>query len=580
MKFNPVAFLILGLIFFSCSKSENMRLLEQADAVIEDDAESSMRILQTVDTNVLNKEESAYYALLYTQAQIKNWVEVDSDTLISRAYNYYKNHKEGDRTIRAYFYKSKVAYNSGNLRASMRDILPAYEMAKEQNNPYWIAKTAELLSDIYFNIYNYPQAEEYSKITIENYAKAGNEKKQRYAIADLGYVLINESRDKRAVEMLDSLINLCANETPVDSDLIEYIQAPYFEGLLNLDSLNAINTSTVLSILLKTDTVNNNMYNTLLKSRILQQQNNFSEAEKTLNQVLIVTENEPHKASLLYEKYLNAVKSENFKEASKYTDSLIILQNNVVKDILFNSVEEQKSRYYEDTSEILKLKKDTAQKNLYGIIIFSSCLIFLLLIIYHLILKNRRIKIENTLSALMNEKDRAEKLLLQRKKVENELKDQSEKNNKLKEELSNQQLRVENNSLTIQSLFRKQWKTLNMLCDEYYEKYESENTRKAMLKNIEKEINKQRSPENLKKLEDSVNSYMDGIMVKLRTECHNLSDDECIFIMLNYAGFSIRAICLLNNIKYKTFHNKKSRIIKKIQQSESQNIDKYISLLT
>lgn len=579
MKAYSFAILILCLILFSCSKSDNMRLLEQADAIIEDDPETSMNILMTVDTNTFNDEESAYYALLFTQSQIKNWVEVDSDTLICRAYNYYKDRNEGDRTIRAYFYNAKVAHNAGNLRASMRYVLPAYEMAKEQINPFWIAKSAELLYDIYFEVYNYPQAEFYSRITIENYAKAGKIKNQRYAIADLGNLLIKTNKDRIAVELLDSLRNVVINEASADSNLIKYIQAPYLEAILNLDSLKATDTSTILDIINKNDTTID-YNNTLLKTWSLQQQNKYQEAERTLNQALLVTENEADKASLLYEKYLNAVKAENFKEACIYTDSLLILQNNVVKDLLFNSVDEQKSNYYKESSEIMKLKKEAAQKKLFGIIIFSTCLILLLLIICYLILKNKRIMIENTLTALMSEKERVEKLILQRKILEDELKDESEKINKLKEELYTHQLQSENNSLTIQSLFRNQWNTLNLLCYEYYEKYDSENTRKTILKNIEKEIHKQRRPESLKEIEDSVNCYMSDILKHLRAECPHLNEDEYILVMLNYAGFSIRAICLLTNIKYKTFHNKKSRIIKKIQQSGSPNTYKYISMLS
>ena len=578
MKFSPVVFLFLSLIFLSCSKSENMKLLEEADAVMEYDSESSMRILLTVDTNNLSDKESPYYALLFTQAQIKNWIAVDSDTLICRAYNYYKDREEGDRTIRAYFYKAKVAYYAGDLRAAIHYVLPAFEMAKEQNNPFWTAKTAELLSDIFFDVYNYPHAEEYSKITIENYAKADKVRNERYAIADLGYILINENKGRLAVEMLDSLLNIVANENPIDSQLIEYIQSPYLEGLLLLDSLDAIAPSTIKAILNEDDNVSNR-YHTLIKSWILQQQDDYQEADQILNQALIVSENEADYANMLYEKYLNSVKAGKFQEACQFTDSLLILQNNVVKDLLFNSVEAQKSRYYEDSSEIMKLKQDEAQKKLFGIIIFCACLILLLFVIYHLILKNKRIMIENTLSALMSEKDRAERFLLQRNKVEDELKNETEKNNKLKEELDSHQLQAEHNSQTIQTLFRKQWKTLNLLCDEYYEKYDSENTRKVILKNIEKEIQKQRSPEALKEIEDSVNCYMNDIMVKLRTECPNLSEDEYIFVMLNYAGFSIRAICLLNNIKYKTFHNKKSRIVKKIQQSSAPDTEEFISLL-
>lgn len=578
MKAYSFAILILSLILFSCSKSDNMRLLEQADAIIEDDPETSMNILMTVDTNTFNDEESAYYALLFTQSQIKNWVEVDSDTLISQAYHYYKDRDEGDRTIRALFYTAKVAYNRGDLRASVGDALAAYEFAKNEKNAYWIAKTSELLSSIFFDVYNFPQAEEYSKIAIDNYVRAGKVKKQRFALGTLGYILINEGRERAAVEMLDSLIYVCSKESPVDSDLLEYLGSPYLEGLLLLDSLDAIAPSTIQTALNENDTVND-QYHALIKSWILQQQNNYQEAQNTLNQALVVTENEADYANLLYEKYQNAVKAENFKEASIYTDSLIVLQSNVAKDLLFNSVEEQKSRFYKNRSDFSKLQKESTQKVLYITIIFSSCAILLLLIIYSLILKNKKIKIENTLSALIDEKYRAERLVLQRNKVEKKLKNETAKVNKLKIELDFQQRQADRNSLTVQSLFRNQWKTLNMLCDEYYEKFGNENTRKVILKNIEKEIDKQRSEKSLKKIEDSVNCYMNDIMNKLRSECHNLNEDEYIFVMLNYAGFSIRAICLLNNIKYKTFHNKKSRVVKKIQQSGSPNTHKFTSLL-
>ena len=49
---------------------------------------------------------------------------------------------------------------------------------------------------------------------------------------------------------------------------------------------------------------------------------------------------------------------------------------------------------------------------------------------------------------------------------------------------------------------------------------------------------------------------MNNIVEKLREQCPMLKPDDIVFIMLVYAGFSPRAVCLFTGIKLKYFYTK------------------------
>ena len=83
----PLKYLIILLLAFaSCTADSRHPQLAMADAVMESAPDSAMSILLKVDTAALSQTDKAYYSLLYTQAQIKTWVVVDTDSLFHTAY--------------------------------------------------------------------------------------------------------------------------------------------------------------------------------------------------------------------------------------------------------------------------------------------------------------------------------------------------------------------------------------------------------------------------------------------------------------------------------------------------------------
>lgn len=116
-----------------------------------------------------------------------------------------------------------------------------------------------------------------------------------------------------------------------------------------------------------------------------------------------------------------------------------------------------------------------------------------------------------------------------------------------------------------ETLYRMKWETLNVLCNEYFDKDDSELSRKMILSNIEKEIKRLSDKRSLDEIEKALNKYMDCIMIKLRSQYPGLKEEEFRLLSLVFAGFSSKAICLIFSLKMNSFYSKKRRIVEKIE---------------
>ncbi len=164
---------VLTLLLCGCTGG-NRHMLNQADAIMEQDADSALTILKSIDKNTLNKRDLPYYALLKTQAQVKTNVVLDSDSLIFIAYSNYSDDWWGDKGIRSNFYMGEVFYNKEKSREAMKFYLIALEESKRLNNNFWRAKASDRIADLFFNAFNYEMAANYRKQAIEYFGKAGN----------------------------------------------------------------------------------------------------------------------------------------------------------------------------------------------------------------------------------------------------------------------------------------------------------------------------------------------------------------------------------------------------------------------
>lgn len=69
----------------------------------------------------------------------------------------------------------------------------------------------------------------------------------------------------------------------------------------------------------------------------------------------------------------------------------------------------------------------------------------------------------------------------------------------------------------------------------------------------------------------------EGLLRDFCAQCPWLKSDDITFIMLIYAGFSPRTICLFTGIKIKYFYGKRSRLTERIMASDAKEKELFCS---
>lgn len=132
-------------------------------------------------------------------------------------------------------------------------------------------------------------------------------------------------------------------------------------------------------------------------------------------------------------------------------------------------------------------------------------------------------------------------------------------------------------SSKVDALYGERLNTLNMLCNEYFEKHDSEKLKISFCNEVEKHILALRDPRSIAELEDIVNTFLDNIMTRIREQIPGLTQKDLIFLTYLYAGFSLRAVCIFTDIKIKNFYNRRSRIKDRIIASDAPDKEYFVA---
>ena len=106
MKVTTLAALLLAYcILVACTRTSPNAQLVQADSLMQKSPDSALHFLEKIYPEKLKSlEDQAYYALLVTQAQDKNYIFQENDSLIRVAVQYYDSIKSTSMQAKAHYY--------------------------------------------------------------------------------------------------------------------------------------------------------------------------------------------------------------------------------------------------------------------------------------------------------------------------------------------------------------------------------------------------------------------------------------------------------------------------------------------
>ena len=165
------------LCVVSCSGgAEGMKAeaqLDRAASVMEEYPDSALAILESLDRQELvSRSLLARYSLLYSQALEKNYVSLESDSVISPAVKYYRYHGAPDERMLTLYYLGCIYWNAGRLNDALECYVQAERYIGRVSDYRAVGRLYAAMKGIYSEIYEFHNSYRCSLKAAEYYAMA------------------------------------------------------------------------------------------------------------------------------------------------------------------------------------------------------------------------------------------------------------------------------------------------------------------------------------------------------------------------------------------------------------------------
>lgn len=209
MKFTII--LILSIMLVGCKSTTVEKTLSDIETLMDCCPDSALNKLNKITPEQLTSDETnAHYALLYSQALDKNYIDSTNDSLILIAENYYTKHNDNKKSMLAHYYHGRVKYNAKEYPQSLYFITKAFHNAESLKDYYWMGRCAEEISIIYDENFHGSDALHYAQIAFDNLQKSGKQPYINYSLLNLARINNNNNNDsianQIAKQVLDSAI--------------------------------------------------------------------------------------------------------------------------------------------------------------------------------------------------------------------------------------------------------------------------------------------------------------------------------------------------------------------------------------
>ena len=147
---------ILPLILCSCGKyGATILSLRTAESMIESRPDASLEILNEIDvSSVSSRRIKARHSLLLAMAYDKNYIDIQSDTIILPALKYFIRKGTADEKLKVLYYRGVVERNRGDNESAMTWYVKAARYVEKAEDKVMAGRLYTAMMIIYNNIYD------------------------------------------------------------------------------------------------------------------------------------------------------------------------------------------------------------------------------------------------------------------------------------------------------------------------------------------------------------------------------------------------------------------------------------------
>lgn len=176
--------ILLCLQLGSCRQStDTVSALAEAETLMDERPDSALTLLKSIPSpEQLTGLAQARYALLYSQALDKNYIDTANDSLIQIAVNYYKDRDDAKPKFYAYYYLGRVHVNGNRLDQATLAFMNAEQEVEALGDDYAVGLLYRQMADIYRRYYDFTKALEYYQRATSCYEKADKQQHKLWGL--------------------------------------------------------------------------------------------------------------------------------------------------------------------------------------------------------------------------------------------------------------------------------------------------------------------------------------------------------------------------------------------------------------
>ncbi len=177
--------------------------LLQAETMMNEHPDSALNLLKGIEQLELQtREHHARYALLYSQALDKNYIDLTNDSLINIAVDYYKDRDDVRAKFFSYYYLGRIYTNANNLTQATLAYMEAEQLVDELGDDYAVGLLYAQMGDIYQDYYDFPKALESYRLSTEHYHKANKPLHKLYGMLSQSAIYKSMNKDTDSYRIL------------------------------------------------------------------------------------------------------------------------------------------------------------------------------------------------------------------------------------------------------------------------------------------------------------------------------------------------------------------------------------------
>lgn len=547
----PIIILITIAICGCYEKRAISDTFSRAEQLMNTHPDSALLLLKDIESkNLATNEGKARHALLLSQAYDKNYIDLTNDSLINIAVEYYNGKRKYKRyDMLAHYYKARVLYNGGAYTKSIISTTEAERVAKEIEDHFYLGLIYRCMSEIYNRAYNSAEELRYIKLAHEYFKRAGRKQHELYSLLSIGTAYVGNREIDNAVDIYKKFLE--NNSKDADNRLIGICLHNYSDALV-IDK----QFSEAKKLLLQLKGIPEykwDIYDFCNIAEIYNKENKRDSVLYYVDKAKDCVLREVHSVFIYRVMYEMSISCENYKSAIEYMRKMNTIQDSIAEVTIEQSVIKNHRDYMKQEAELAKKDAIHKKHKLIFLTISSVALVTILLLIllyYYEKMKRKNAEIAHTIEAI------------------------HDANNII----NNQKREIETTQQQIAKVFSGQFALLDELLNTYLDHEGSNRVSAAVLKEVEKRIAGFRNQKKLDELKKVVNENMNNIADRLLQQITTINNNELILFLYLCAQFSPRVITLFMSDKLENIYNKKSRLKRKIQNSNATDKEEFLRL--